>query len=112
MKKCIIPAVVGIVLCSGCSRSPAKHPRFVDRLAPVKTTLGMFQVDNGRYLTTAEGLRALLEKPNDPSITNWHGPYVAKASELKDFWGRDYVYRCPGIHNPNGYDLYSMGPDG
>ena len=26
--------------------------------------------------------------------------------------GHEYVYRCPGIHDTNGYDLYSLGPDG
>jgi general secretion pathway protein G len=37
---------------------------------------------------------------------------VDAVADLKDDWGHDLVYRCPGIHNPNGYDLYSMGPDG
>jgi general secretion pathway protein G len=78
----------------------------------MKTTLGMFEVDNGRYPTTAEGLKALLEKPSDPATTNWHGPYPEKASSLKDQWGHEFVYRCPGIHNTGSYDLYSMGPDG
>ena len=30
----------------------------------------------------------------------------------KDPWGRDYVYVCPGKHNPTGYDLYTKGKDG
>ena len=29
----------------------------------------------------------------------------------KDPWGSDYVYRCPGQHHPDGYDVFSMGPD-
>ena len=29
----------------------------------------------------------------------------------KDPWGHDYVYVCPGKHNPQGYDLYSKGKD-
>jgi type II secretion system protein G len=97
---------------SGCSRSTPRRKRWVDRLALMKTILGMYQVDNGRYPTTAEGLGALLTKPSDLSITNWHGPYLEKASDLKDSWGHEYTYRCPGLHNPNGYDLHSMGPDG
>ena len=30
----------------------------------------------------------------------------------KDPWGNAYVYRCPGQHNTDGYDLYSLGADG
>jgi general secretion pathway protein G len=28
----------------------------------------------------------------------------------KDPWQNNYIYICPGIKNPNGYDLYSAGP--
>jgi len=99
----------------GCTRSTPKRPRFVDPLGKLKTGLGMFEVDIGRYPTTAEGLDALLSKPSDLSITNWRGPYLEKAGDLKnlkDPWGHEYIYRCPGAHNPDRYVLYSMGPDG
>jgi type II secretion system protein G len=101
-------ALLATLASSGCSRSP-EQPWFVQT---VKTSLGMFQVDCGRYPTTAEGLRVLLETPNGSSITNWKGPYLDKSTELKDRWGHEYVYSCPGIHNTDGYDLYSLGPDG
>ena len=29
-----------------------------------------------------------------------------------DPWGNAYVYYYPGKHNPSGYDLLSIGPDG
>ena len=29
----------------------------------------------------------------------------------KDPWGKEFVYLNPGRKNPNGYDLYSAGPD-
>src|SRR5205807_10220628 len=29
----------------------------------------------------------------------------------QDPWGNGYIYRCPGLKNPGGYDLYSAGPD-
>lgn len=32
--------------------------------------------------------------------------------DLQDPWGRAYYYRCPGVHDPEGYDLWSAGPDG
>jgi len=29
-----------------------------------------------------------------------------------DPWGKAYVYRSPGQHNSEDYDLLSTGPDG
>jgi hypothetical protein len=31
-------------------------------------------------------------------------------SDIRDRWGREFIYRLPGEHGP--YDLYSAGPDG
>jgi general secretion pathway protein G len=46
------------------------------------------------------------------NVENWRGPYIQKNYIPKDPWGNPYVYRCPGRHNPDGYDLHSLGPDG
>jgi type II secretion system protein G len=67
------------------------------------------QADNGRYPTAAEGLAALLVRP--PNAPSWRGPYLAY-DMLTDPWGNPYVYRNPGKHNSNGFDVFSMGPDG
>ena len=69
--------------------------------------LDEFRLDNGRYPTTEEGLKALREKPE--GLENWAGPYLPKAIP-KDPWGHDYVYRSPGEHGD--YDLMSYGRDG
>jgi general secretion pathway protein G len=29
-----------------------------------------------------------------------------------DPWGHAYIYVYPGTHNPNGYDLSAIAPDG
>ena len=44
-------------------------------------------------------------------LAEWKGPYVKRAVP-QDPWGNPYVYRQPGRHNTNGYDLHSYGPDG
>ncbi len=73
----------------------------------------MFYVDCGRYPTTAEGFHALLTCPTNIPSKRWKGPYLDPATGVPlDPWNHEYVYRCPGIHNPNSYDLYSKGPDG
>jgi general secretion pathway protein G len=107
-----ILALMGMMSFSGCSHPKRGIQTVGDRNGLLKTSLGMFEVDCGRYPTTSEGLQALFKKPADIPEKNWKGPYVEKESELKDQWGHEYIYRCPGVHNKNGYDLYSVGPDG
>lgn len=82
----------------------------VDISGGIKTALEVFAIDCDRYPTTAEGLPALLNCPTNIASNRWHGPYLNR--NQTDPWGNDYVYRCPGIHNKNGYDLYSCGADG
>jgi len=75
----------------------------------INTQLGLYESMNGFYPTTEQGLQALVTQPNtDPKPTRLSQLY----KELpKDPWGSDYIYRSPGLKNPNGYDLYSAGPD-
>jgi general secretion pathway protein G len=76
----------------------------------IETALTMFRLDNSKYPTTDQGLRALVQQPTDPSIRNWRpGGYVKKAS--RDPWGNDYQYVFPGTHGTE-YDLFSLGADG
>ena len=82
----------------------------LDLYGHLKTDLDAFEVDCGRYPTTLEGFQALLKCPTNIPAGKWHGPYLEKLPQ--DPWGHDYVYVCPGIHNTNGYDLYSCGFDG
>ena len=75
--------------------------------ANISVALDLYELDNGRYPDTEEGLGALLAKPS--SAAKWKGPYLKK--EPLDPWGRKYLYRSPGDHSGD-YDLYSCGPDG
>jgi general secretion pathway protein G len=75
----------------------------------LEVALDSFQVDCGRNPATAEGLKALVEKPAG-ELKGWAGPYHKALP--KDPWGNAYVYRCPGLHNTAAFDLYSFGPDG
>lgn len=75
--------------------------------ANISVAFDLYELDNGKYPTTEEGLMALLAKP--ASAVKWKGPYLKK--EPIDPWGRKYLYRFPGDH-ASDYDLYSYGPDG
>jgi len=85
---------------------------FADIAGGLNTVLQMFKDDCGRYPTTQEGLKVLINQPTNDLAKGWHGPYIDLPKTPRDPWGHEYVYRCPGIHNTNGYDLYSLGPDG
>ncbi len=76
-------------------------------LSNISTALNSFEIDNGRLPTTEEGLKALVNRPaNAPGWTQ------VLERIPKDPWGNEYQYRYPGRHNPNGFDLWSLGPDG
>jgi general secretion pathway protein G len=78
-----------------------------DVKANIATALKMFELDNGKFPSTEEGLKALREKPS--WANSWGGPYLE--SNPIDPWGREYKYKYPGSHGVD-YDLYSLGPDG
>ena len=82
------------------------------QLSIFSTALDAYQLDNDNYPTTDQGLKALVVKPDSPPVpSSWKGPYLA--SEIpKDPWGNDYIYKCPGDHNKESYDIASYGPDG
>lgn len=70
-----------------------------------------YRMDMMRYPSTEEGLQALRHSPSNVNSGTWRGPYVAKDIP-SDPWDRPYVYRAPGTHNRDSYDLYSLGRDG
>lgn len=78
-------------------------------ISNLEVALDAFEIDVGRYPTNEEGLRALVQPPG--TVRNWRGPYI-KRGVPNDPWGNPYVYRYPGRHNTDSYDLYSLGPDG
>lgn len=67
--------------------------------------LDLYEMDNGSYPSSLDGLKT---KPTEAG--NWKGPYLKK--KPLDPWGRAYVYKFPGSHNPDSYDIYSFGKDG
>lgn len=82
-----------------------------DIMVNIPTALDLYELDNGFYPTTEQGLAALRIQPTtSPLPAKWNGPYIRR--KPIDPWGNPYHYESPGIHNPTGYDLYSFGKDG
>ncbi len=70
--------------------------------------LKMYRLDNQRYPTAEQGLRALVERPGTgPAAPNWK-PYIDKLPN--DPWGRPYQYMNPGVRGE--IDVLSLGADG
>jgi general secretion pathway protein G len=95
----VIPRLVG--RSEEARRSVAKS----DIESTLALALDLYEMDNGAYPANIDALRT---KP--PDAAYWKGPYIKK--KPLDPWGKSYVYKFPGEHNPDSYDLYSLGKDG
>jgi general secretion pathway protein G len=94
---------------AGRSQQAKEAAARADINANLSAALDLFEMHNGRYPTSTEGLDALRTAPAGTS--QWKGPYLKRPVPL-DPWGKPYVYRSPGQHNREDYDLSSSGPDG
>ncbi len=83
----------------------AKHD-----LSTISQALKLYRLDIGRYPTTEQGLKALVERPtSEPVPQNWKaGGYLDRLPN--DPWGNPYQYANPGTKGE--IDLYSFGDDG
>jgi len=107
----IIGALAAMVIprLSGRSEQAKVAIAKADIEANLATPLKLYELDNGNFPTTNQGLDALLNEPTtSPLPSNWNGPYVEK--EPIDPWGNPYLYKSPGS-NRMDYDLSSTGSD-
>jgi general secretion pathway protein G len=83
----------------------AKHD-----VGTINQALKLYRLDIGRYPTTEQGLKALVERPtSEPIPQNWKtGGYLS--SVPKDPWGNPYQYSNPGTRSE--IDVMSYGADG
>jgi general secretion pathway protein G len=79
-------------------------------VSTIVQALKLYRLDNFSYPSNAQGLAALVKKPEvDPVPQNWKtGGYLDQLP--KDPWGHDYQYINPGIHGE--IDVFSFGADG
>ena len=53
--------------------------------------------------------KSLSDLQNPP---NGVPPFVKRASDLQDPWGKNYSYQYPGTQNTGSFDLSTTAPDG
>jgi general secretion pathway protein G len=115
----LVVIIIGILVAmivpniAGRSEQARKTAARTDIESNLSTALDLYKMDVGQYPTTQQGLSALIALPSvSPVPTQWSGPYLKKKKVPVDPWGRDYVYVSPGVHNPESYDLSSLGASG
>ncbi len=106
----IIVILLGVAVSRlGNTTGIARTVRVQADIQAIKSQLRTYEAMNGFLPTTEQGLQALVVKPDsDPVPQRWTQFFEQLP---KDPYGSNYIYRNPGTKNPNGYDLFSPGPD-
>lgn len=84
------------------------------QIGRLESALELYNMDNGRFPTSEQGLAALVEMPTSgPEPSNYQPGGYLKGGELPiDPWGYEFQYESPGSRNTRSYDLWSLGKDG
>jgi general secretion pathway protein G len=102
----LIMGLIGPRVLNYLSESKVKAAKI--QLQSFSSALDLFNLDAGRYPSTAEGLAALVRRT--PGVGAWNGPYLRGGDVPNDPWNHPYIYRAPG--GRGAYDIVSFGSDG
>jgi general secretion pathway protein G len=108
----LLMAIVGNAIVGNLAK--ARITTTKAQIQALEAAITTYQMDNGRFPTTEQGLLALIEKPTGaPEPYAWRpGGYLSKKQLPKDAWNGEYQYASPGEHNADSFDLWSLGRDG
>ncbi len=127
-----VSVLLAVVVLSGCgaqtdpAKEEAEKKQEAKNVAAMQigllaAALDAYKTSVGEFPSTKQGLQALRTRPADlPRTKVWEGPYLdsreailpIKTDMLTDPWGHPYLYRSPGIHKPDSFDVWSHGPEG
>jgi general secretion pathway protein G len=102
----LVMALVGPRVLNYLTDSKIKTAKI--QIESFESALDLYYLDAGRFPSSSEGLRVLVERPSNSVV--WSGPYLKGDTVPNDPWGRAYIYRSPGQHGT--YDIISSGVDG
>ena len=98
----VVPNIIG-------QGERAKEKLVCVQMKSLKNALDSFKVEEGRYPTTMEGLKALIKNPNPQKYKNYpKNGFLGSKKLPKDPWGNDYIY----VNNNGEIDIISLGADG
>ena len=98
----VIPKLTGRV-------DDSRRKATIAEISNLKTALESYEIDNGSYPSTNDGLKALVEKP--PTAGEEWRKYIDEVPN--DKWGNPYFYQGPdAVGDLEGYSIVSFGKDG
>ncbi len=111
----LVLSIIAVLLSAGIyylvgNLDVAREQRVGADIATITTQLRVYEMQNLTLPTTEQGLDALVERPTSEPVPQ-HWSKLMERKGLLDPWGMPYQYVYPGKHNPQGFDLFSMGPD-
>ena len=105
----LLMGIVGVTVFSRVDDARIAAARI--QLKQIEIALDFYRMDNSRYPTTEQGLKALIEAPAD--VRSYPpGGYLRSRDGLLDPWENAFQYQSPGQHNTHAYDVWSEGADG
>jgi len=98
----VVPNLMG-------NKERADQQKAVTDIIALENSLDMYKMDNGNFPTTAQGLQALIKKPDSAPLPRHyrHGGYIKRLPT--DPWGNTYLYLSPG--EKGAVDIYTLGAD-
>lgn len=95
-----IIAVLGILIVPNFMGrfQKARYQTTVTQIKQLETLLQTYNLENGSYPSSDEGLNAL-------------APYIQGNKTIKDGWGKEFIYNSPGTEDRE-YEIISLGADG
>ena len=108
----LLAGIVGTVVVNQIDQARTQTARA--QIKQLESALTFYQMDNGRFPTSDQGLVSLVEKPSGaPEPRNYRpGGYLQGGVLPLDPWSNAYQYVSPGQHNPHSFDLWTYGSDG
>ncbi|MEI6970073.1 MAG: type II secretion system major pseudopilin GspG [bacterium] len=107
----ILATTVGLSVYKWIEKANVTKAR--NQIGIFSTALQMYNTDNARFPSEAQGLAALCTPPAiPPEAKNYQeGGYINSLAVPNDPWGNEYVYTVPG---PGGkpFEIVSYGRDG
>jgi general secretion pathway protein G len=107
----MLATVVGVAVIDRYEK--AKRETAKAQISNLMSALNNYYLDNSRFPTTEQGLKALVQKPtSSPQPPNYPtNGYLGSQSVPLDPWGNEYLYFCPGQNN-QPFTIESYGADG
>ena len=98
----VVPNLIG-------QSEQAKKKLVCVQMKNIQDALKSFKLQEGRYPTTTEGLKALIVNPNPEKYKSYpDGGFLDSKKLPKDSWGNEFIY----VNNDGNIDIISLGADG